>query len=75
MTVVSSKEFVSNEDKYFDMALNEHIFIRRGNNMFIVTTVNDDDDEDDDADLALAIERRSNSEFTSSDEFKKYLRR
>jgi len=37
MTVVSSKEFVTNENKYFDMALNERVFIKRGNQMFIVT--------------------------------------
>ena len=34
MTVVSSKEFVSNDDKYFDMAVNEELCIKRGNNMF-----------------------------------------
>jgi len=34
MTVVSSKEFVSNEDKYFDMAVNEELCIKRGNNVF-----------------------------------------
>ena len=37
MTVVSSKEFVSHEDKYFDMAMNEQIFVQRGNVMFLVT--------------------------------------
>ena len=36
MTVVSSKEFVSNEDKYLDLALDEHVIIQRGDNMFIV---------------------------------------
>ena len=33
-TVVSSKEFVSNEDRYFDLALNEQVYIQRGNNIF-----------------------------------------
>jgi len=36
MTVVSSKEFVANDDKYFDMALNNELIIQRGDNMFIV---------------------------------------
>jgi len=36
MTVVSSKEFATNEDKYFDLALNDHVIIQRGENMFIV---------------------------------------
>jgi hypothetical protein len=34
MTVVSSKEFVSNNDKYFDMALDEDVCIQRGNSIF-----------------------------------------
>jgi predicted transcriptional regulator len=34
MTVVSSKEFTSNQKKYFDLAVNENIIIRRGRNMF-----------------------------------------
>jgi hypothetical protein len=34
MTVVSSKEFVSNQKRYFDLALNEQVFIKRGKNMF-----------------------------------------
>ena len=36
MTVVSSKEFVKNEDKYLDMAVNGQVFIQRGDCMFIV---------------------------------------
>ena len=34
MTVVSNKEFVSNDDKYLDLALNEQIAIKRGANIF-----------------------------------------
>ena len=34
MTVVSSKEFVKNEDKYLDMAVNVNVCIKRGDNMF-----------------------------------------
>lgn len=29
MTVVSSKEFVTNQNKYFDMAMREDVFIQR----------------------------------------------
>ena len=53
MTVVSSKEFSSNEDKYFDLAVDNEVFIKRGKNVFhlICTTVdgniNDEDDPDD----------------------------
>jgi len=41
MTVVSSKEFVINEDKYFDLALNEQVYVQRNNIMFIVTRANE----------------------------------
>ena len=37
MTVVSSKEFVSNEEKYFNLAKNEQVFVQRDNIMFILT--------------------------------------
>ena len=39
MTVVSSKEFISNQEKYFDIALNEQVYVRResDNIMFIIT--------------------------------------
>ena len=41
MTVVSTKEFNSNQEKYFDMALNDHVYIQRGNGLFIVTQANE----------------------------------
>jgi len=34
MTVVSSREFVCNQKRYFDLAKNEQIGIRRGRNIF-----------------------------------------
>jgi hypothetical protein len=43
MTVVSSKEFVGNEDKYFDLALDEQVFIQKGDNMFLLIYKNVDD--------------------------------
>jgi len=36
MTVVSAKEFVTNQKKYFDLALNGQVMIKRGNNLFVV---------------------------------------
>jgi len=41
MTIVSSKEFVTNEDAYFDLAMNEEVFVKRDNIMFIITRAND----------------------------------
>ena len=41
MTVVSSKEFMSDENKYFDMAMTEEIFVKRENMLFVVTRVDE----------------------------------
>ena len=46
MTIVSTKEFNTNQDKYFDMALNDHVYIKRGDCMFIVSKVNGVDETD-----------------------------
>jgi len=43
MTVVSSKEFISNDDKYFDLALDEQVYIQRGDNMFLLLSKKADD--------------------------------
>ena len=34
MTLVSSKEFIADEDKYFDLALNGGVCIQRGDFMY-----------------------------------------
>lgn len=41
MTIVSTKEFNSNQEKYFDMAINEQVFVQRGDYTFIVSRVNE----------------------------------
>jgi len=43
MTVVSTKEFNTNQDKYFDIALDEQVFIQKGDNMFFLLYKNVDD--------------------------------
>jgi len=43
MTVVSSQEFATNQNKYFDMALKEQVFVQRENNMFHLMCTNNDD--------------------------------
>ena len=35
MTVVSSREFITEQDRYFDMAMTEQVFVQRGENMFV----------------------------------------
>jgi hypothetical protein len=37
MTVVSTKEFSSNQEKYFDLAVNGNVCIKRGDNMFYLS--------------------------------------
>jgi len=60
MTVVSTKEFNSNQEKYFDMALNDHVYIQRGNGLFIVTQANESTRKykapDDDLRRAVSME-------------------
>jgi hypothetical protein len=58
MTVVSTNEFITHQDRYFDMAMNGQVFIQRGDCMFIVTRANEDDDDDclePDEDLQNAV--------------------
>jgi len=57
MNVISSKEFFINQDKYFDMALNECVYIQNGGNMFSVAIANDLHNEylEPDEDLRRAI--------------------
>ena len=43
MTVVSSTEFATNQEKYFDLALEEQVFIQKGDNMFLLIYKNVDD--------------------------------
>jgi hypothetical protein len=40
MTVISNKEFATHQEKYFDLALKEQVFVKKGNNMFIFTRAN-----------------------------------
>ena len=37
MTVVSTKEFNTNQDKYFDLALDEDIFVKRGDLTYLIS--------------------------------------
>ena len=36
MTIVNSREFTANQEKYFDMALDEQVYIRKDDNMFLL---------------------------------------
>ena len=46
MTVVSNKEFVTNQEKYFDLALNEQVFVKKGGNIFILTCASNQEKPD-----------------------------
>jgi calcineurin-like phosphoesterase family protein len=41
MTVVSTKEFNAHQEKYFDMAVNEQVFIQKDDCMFVVSRANE----------------------------------
>ena len=80
MTVVSSKEFTTNHDKYFKLALNEQVYIRKGNNMFIVTIANDKKkkylEPDDDLRRAITMDEFLERALVMVDELdKKYAMR
>jgi hypothetical protein len=75
MTVVSSKEFKTHPDKYLELALNEHVYIKQGNNMFIITTINENEDDfiDDDYVDYLEAKSREKDEKTSVDDLIQHI--
>jgi len=56
MTVVSSKDFAVNQDKYFDLAEQEQIFIQRGDCMFIVQNIDKNIEPDGDFYRSIPME-------------------
>ena len=46
MTIVSSKEFVNHQERYFDMALKGNVIIQRGDNMFVIQNFVPNDEPD-----------------------------
>ena len=40
MTVVNSREFASNQKKYYDLAIDEEVFIKRGSHIFHLICTN-----------------------------------
>ena len=65
MTVISSKDFAINQEKYFDMALNEQIVVQRDDYMFHIRCSNFDTmikeqailEPDDDLRRAIPLEK------------------
>ena len=45
MTAVSGKEFASHQEKYFDLAINERVYIKKDNYMFFVANADEELDE------------------------------
>ena len=74
MTVVSSKEFAVNEDKYFDLAMNEQVFVQRNNMMFMVSLANENKKKkrlkpDDDLRRAITGDQLLERVYVSLDNF------
>ena len=59
MTIISIEEFITHQEKYFDMALEDPVIIKRGEQMFIIQKYipNHDPDEifEPDDDLCSSI--------------------
>ena len=72
MTLVSSKEFATNQRKVYHLALNERVIIKRGKNRFYLINANDDYNNEA-FDLAEAKER-AYDENTNADDFIRFLR-
>jgi hypothetical protein len=70
MTVVSSKEFVSHQKRYFDLAKNERVAIKRGGSMFHLIYVPVENSSDYDEISAPDDDFRS---AISADEFREKL--
>jgi predicted transcriptional regulator len=69
MTVVSSKEFAINQRRIYNIALNERVVIRRGKNIFHLTSGNTDNDYVD----LMEAKAYADDENTSLADFKKYV--
>ena len=72
MVLVSSKEFATNQRKFYGMALNERVIIKRGKNRFYL--INANDDYDDEASDLMEAKERAHDEKTSADDFMRFLR-
>jgi len=60
MTVVSTKEFNTHQEKYFDLAINEQVYVQRDDFIFIVKRVSNPartyKEPDDDLRKAITME-------------------
>ena len=59
MTVISSKEFATNQKKYYDLAVKQDLLIKRGKNQFRVSNAKEYDEvlePDDDFRRALSCD-------------------
>ena len=59
MTLVSSKEFVSHQKRYFDLAVNEDLFIKNGKHIFHLVYTMDDD---------IIVDEVDNDEYVTKNE-------
>jgi len=66
MTVVSSKEFVTNQKKYFDLAVNEEVFIKRGKNKFHLLRINRNHTLPDDEEVKEPVYYEPDEDFYNS---------
>jgi len=75
MTVVSSKQFATNQTKFYNLALSEQVVIRRGKNMFYLTCAAFEDDDNEASDLADAIAAENDENINVDDYLKSIYER
>jgi len=71
MTVVSSRQFATNQKRFYDLAVKERVIIKRGRNIFHLTCGNIETN-DDYADL-MEAKAYADDEDTSLADFRKYV--
>ena len=73
MTVVSTREFNTHQEKYFDLAINEQVYIKRGSNMFMVSRASEPEiaykEPDDDLRRAITMEELRDRIFEDLEKF------
>jgi len=74
MTVVNTKEFNTNQAKFYNLAINERVAIKRGKNLFYLTCASISDD-DETSDLADAIAAETDENISVDDYLKSIYER
>ena len=75
MTIISSKEFAANQQKYFDLARDKEVYVRNGENMFMVSIANQQGNKNDYFHKAITIEDilKNSTDYANASEYDEIL--